>query len=581
LQRLNAASVAINAATSVEEVVRLINEKARELTGARTAVVNLVPDGDWKRSRTAPSSSSEYAEWGDYYAQMNGEGIYNLVPREKRTMRMTQAELESHPAWRGFSAEAGRPPLRGWMAAPLLGGDGERIGVVQLSDKWVGGAAGEFTEADEALLWQLAQVASVALENQRLYDQEQEARRMAEQATRAKDEFLAVVSHELRSPLNAILGWNRLLRSQRGDDPQIARVTETVESSGKAQLRLIEDLLDTARIISGKMKLETRPVELVSVIESALDAVRPAADSKGIIIVPDFSLEADQMPYQITGDSDRLQQVVWNLVSNAIKFTPDGGRVWVRLRRDGSGVQIIVRDTGQGIGPDLLPYVFDRFKQGDSSVSRRFGGLGLGLALVKHLVELHGGSVIVESPGEGQGATFTVSLPVRAIKGDVEAKSREEWERAVARAAPHGLRPASLSGVHALVVEDEAGARELITIALEQQGALVTGVDSAAAALAALESQLEGGAARAPFDVLISDIGMPGADGYELIRRVRAHADKRVSRIRAVALTAYARSEDRMQALQAGFQMHVPKPVDEAELTTVIAALTGHTSSQA
>ena len=578
LQRLNAASVAINAATSVEEVIRLINGKARELTGARVAVVNLIHDGDWKRAWTVASLSGEYAAWCDYDAQVTGEGIYNLVARGKRTTRMTQAELESHPAWRGFSAEAGKPlPLRGLMAAPLLDGGGECIGLVQLSDKWMEGNAGEFTEADEALLWQLAQVASVALENQQLYEQEQEARQMAEQATRAKDEFLAVVSHELRSPLNSILGWNRLLRSQRGDDPQIARVTETVESSGKAQLRLIEDLLDTARIVSGKMKLETQPVELVAVIASALDAVRPAADSKGIVIVPDFSPEAGQTSYQITGDPDRLQQVVWNLVSNAIKFTPEGGWVWVELRRGGPGAQIIVRDTGQGISPDLLPYVFDRFKQGDSSVSRRFGGLGLGLALVKHLVELHGGSVMVESPGEGQGATFTVSLPAPAVKGAVEVKSHGERETVVARPARRGRQPASLSGVRALVVEDEAGARELVTLAIEQQGALVTGVDSAAAALAALESQLEDGTARAPFDVLISDIGMPGADGYELIRRVRAHADERVSGIRAVALTAYARTEDRLQALRAGFHMHVPKPVDEAELTTVIAALTGRT----
>jgi CheY-like chemotaxis protein len=270
-----------------------------------------------------------------------------------------------------------------------------------------------------------------------------------------------------------------------------------------------------------------------------------------------------------------LQQVVWNLVSNAIKFTPEGGRVWIRLRRGGPGVQIIVRDTGQGIAPDMLPYVFDRFKQADSSVSRRFGGLGLGLALVKHLVELHGGSVMVESPGEGEGATFTVSLPVRAVKGDVGAKSPGEREPGVARPALNGPRPASLSGVRALVVEDEAGALELITLTLEQHGALVTGVDSAAAALAALESQVEGRATRPPFDVLISDIGMPGADGYELIRRVRAHGDGRVSGIRAVALTAYARAEDRLQSLRAGFQMHVSKPVDEAELTVVIAALIG------
>ncbi|HKQ73239.1 MAG TPA: ATP-binding protein [Blastocatellia bacterium] len=405
----------------------------------------------------------------------------------------------------------------------------------------------------------------------RLLAEEQTAREIAEQATRAKDEFLAMVSHELRSPLNAILGWNRLLRSQRGDDQQIARVAETVENSGKAQLRLIEDLLDTARIVSGKMKLETRPVELVDVISSALNTVRPAADSKGIVIVTDLDPEAGQ----ITGDPGRLEQIVWNLVSNAIKFTPEGGWVWVELRRGGPGVQIIVRDSGQGIGPDVLPYVFDRFKQADSSVSRRFGGLGLGLALVKHLVELHGGGVTAESPGEGRGSTFTVNLPARAVTGTVEARSRGEREAVVARPPPTGLRPASLSGIRALVVDDEADALELITLTLEQYGAIVTGVNSAADALAALESHLEDGTDGAPFDVLISDIGMPGADGYELIRRLRSHADKRVSGIHAVALTAYARTEDRLLALQAGFHMHVPKPVDEAELTTVIAALTG------
>jgi len=245
----------------------------------------------------------------------------------------------------------------------------------------------------------------------RLLADEQAAREVAEQATRAKDEFLAVVSHELRTPLNAILGWNHILRSERGDDPQIAKVAETVERSGKAQLQLIEDLLDTARIITGKMKLEFRPVELVAVISAALDTVRPGAESKGIVITAHLDPKAGQ----ITGDPDRLQQVIWNLVSNAIKFTPSGGRIRVELRRVDAGVQIVVDDTGRGIRPDLLPYVFDRFKQGDRETSRRLGGLGLGLALVKHLVELHGGSVGVESLGEGHGATFIVTLPVRAI----------------------------------------------------------------------------------------------------------------------------------------------------------------------
>jgi CheY-like chemotaxis protein len=392
---------------------------------------------------------------------------------------------------------------------------------------------------------------------------------VAEQATRAKDEFLAVVSHELRSPLNAILGWNRLLRSQRGDDPQIAKVAETVESSGKAQLQLIEDLMDTARIITGKMKLEFQPVEPVAVISAALDTVRPAAESKGVVITTDLDPKAGQ----ITGDPDRLQQVVWNLVSNAIKFTPGGGRVRVELRRVGAGVQIVVDDTGQGISPDLLPYVFDRFKQGDSEASRRFGGLGLGLALVKHLVELHGGSVAVESPGANQGATFIVNLPVRAVKGESGTERQTEGESVIERRAHRRARTARLEGVRALVVDDEPGARELLAATLEQYGISVTGADSMAAAVAALELQF-GDESTGPFDILISDIGMPGGDGYELMHRVRAHGDGRVRRIRAIALTAYARTEDRLRALRAGYQMHVPKPVDEEELTTVIAALT-------
>jgi PAS domain S-box-containing protein len=408
----------------------------------------------------------------------------------------------------------------------------------------------------------------IEVEREELLLKESASRAEAEAANRSKDEFLALVSHELRSPLNAILGWNRLLFSQRGDDPQIAKVVEIVERSGKAQLQLIEDLLDSTRIVTGKMKLELEPVELAYVVSSALDALRPAADNKGIVISANFDPEAGQ----ITGDPGRLRQVVWNLASNAIKFTPEGGRVWVELRR-GPDAQIVVRDTGQGIGADLLPYVFDRFKQGDSSTTRRLGGLGLGLALVKHLVELHGGCVTVESPGEGLGATFTVNLPVRAVKGGAAAEGRKDggstFERRVRREPP----ATRLEGVRVLVVDDEASARELLAATLGLRGVSVTAADSADAALAEIESRLNGSAAE-PFDVLISDIGMPGIDGYELLRRVREHPDGRVSRIRAIALTAYARSEDRLRALQAGFHMHVPKPVDEEELTIVIASLT-------
>jgi PAS domain S-box-containing protein len=442
----------------------------------------------------------------------------------------------------------------GWTfsrAIPLIDEQGEII-------EWFG-AASDVTERKQ-----------MEVERERLLAEEQAAREMAEQATRAKDEFLGVVSHELRSPLNAILGWSNLLLSQRGDDPRIAKAAETIERSGKAQLQLIEDLLDTTRIITGKMKLEFTPVELGDVISSALDTVRPAANNKCVTI----TMSLDPTACQITGDPDRLRQVVWNLASNAIKFTPEGGRVWVELRRGDAGMQIVVRDTGPGIAPDLLPYVFDRFKQGDSATSRRFGGLGLGLAMVKHLVELHGGGVAVESPGEGQGATFTVNLPIRAVKGDSGSEGQRDRETAVDWRARRRTGTARLDGVRALVVDDEAGARELLTITLELYGVSVACADSAEAAISAIESRL-GEFGAEPFDVLISDVGMPGVDGYELIRGLRAHPDERVSRIRAVALTAYARSEDRLRALQAGFYMHVPKPVDAEELTTVIAALMG------
>jgi CheY-like chemotaxis protein/anti-sigma regulatory factor (Ser/Thr protein kinase) len=343
------------------------------------------------------------------------------------------------------------------------------------------------------------------------------------------------------------------------------KVTETIDRNGKAQPQLIEDLLDTSRIINGKMKLELLPVEPVAIISESLDTVRPSADSKGVVVLTDLDPEAGQL----TGDPDRLQQVVWNLLSNAIKFTPGGGRVRIELRRGGAGVQIVVSDTGRGISPDLLPYVFDHFKQGDAEFSRRHGGLGLGLALVKHLVELHGGTVVVESPGVGQGATFIVNLPVRAVKA---VTSAERGETEANRYAGRQTRTTELEGVRALVVDDEPGARELLSATLEQYGVLVTGVDSTEAALAAIESQF-GSEASEAFDILISDIGMPGGDGYELMKQLRTHTDERVKRIRAIALTAYGRTEDRLRALQAGFQMHVPKPIDEEELTTVITAL--------
>jgi PAS domain S-box-containing protein len=407
-------------------------------------------------------------------------------------------------------------------------------------------------------------------ERERLLAEEQEARAQAEAATRAKDEFLAVVSHELRSPLNAILGYSRLLRTQRRNDPEIAQITNIIERNGRMQIQLIEDLLDTARIISGKLKLEIKPVELTEVVAAALDTVRPAADSKNIAL--DLAFETDV--YQIMGDADRLQQVVWNLLSNAIKFTPEGGRVLLALTHQPSAVQIVVSDTGQGIAPDLLPFIFDRFRQGDSSSTRRFGGLGLGLALVRHLVELHGGEVRVESAGKARGATFTVTLPLRNVDFGLRISGASKASKLLTepdQSASPDPNSAMLMGLRALIVDDEEAARELVALTLREYGAIAVTAASPDAAIAALEAA----ALDAPFDLLLSDIGMPGEDGYSLIRRVRTHANPKVREIRAVALTAYARAEDRLKALAAGYQMHIPKPVEENELTMVAASVTG------
>jgi PAS domain S-box-containing protein len=390
-------------------------------------------------------------------------------------------------------------------------------------------------------------------EREELLIRERAARETAEAAARSKDEFLAVVSHELRSPLNAILGYAALLRYGRMEAEEVKHAVEVIERSGKAQAHLIDDLLDTARIISGKLRLVVGPVDLVSVIEESVQTIRPAAAAKGVSLGTDLPSEIGQ----ITGDPARLQQVVWNLLSNAIKFTPQGGHVDARLERVDPHIRITVSDTGKGINPDFLPYVFDRFHQSDTSSVRRHGGLGLGLALAKYLVELHGGTIEAESAGEGRGASFKVTLPVRAVATPIG-----EAESASAAAKSSG----ELAGVRALVVDDEDDARELLKSALENYGADVIAVSSAAEAYALIT---ETPPQERP-DVMVTDIGMPDEDGYSLIRRLREWEEAHGAYIPAVALTAYGRVEDRVNALKAGFQIHVAKPVDPDELAVVI-----------
>ncbi|MEH2361714.1 PAS domain-containing hybrid sensor histidine kinase/response regulator [Nostoc sp.] len=386
-----------------------------------------------------------------------------------------------------------------------------------------------------------------------LLQRERTARQQAEIANKIKDEFLAVLSHELRTPLNSILGWSKLLRTRKFDEKATNHALETIERNAKLQTQLIEDLLDVSRILQGKLNLNICPVNLVMVVEAALETVKLAAQAKSIQIQTKF----DPTLGQVMGDPNRLQQVVWNLLSNAVKFTPTGGRVEIRLVEADKQAQIQVSDTGKGIGPEFLPYLFDYFRQADSTTTRTFGGLGLGLAIARKLVEMHGGNVQAESPGEGLGATFTVELPLLVRSEDMRYEEKESLD----------CQPESslLSDTQVLVVDDEPDIRDLITFILQDYGVEVTAVASAQEALQALSESIP--------DVLISDIGMPKTDGYMLMRELRSRSPQQGGLVPAIALTAYAGEMNEQQALAAGFQMHISKPVDPDVLVKAIVDL--------
>jgi signal transduction histidine kinase/ActR/RegA family two-component response regulator len=407
------------------------------------------------------------------------------------------------------------------------------------------------------------QAEAFAMDNAVLYRQAEGARAEAEVANRAKDEFLATLSHELRTPLTAILGWTRILRREEVDEPTRVRGLEVIERNVQAQTRLIEDVLDVSRIITGKMQLNVRRIDMPAVVAAAIESVRPAADAKKIEVASVF-----EGPATIAGDGERLQQVVWNLLSNAIKFTPGGGRIEVRLRTDGDEVELEVTDSGKGIPPEFLPYVFDRFRQADSSSTRTHGGLGIGLALVRHLVELHGGSVAARSGGAGAGSTFAIRLPVAGPTGETDPMAPVP-AATVSRVSQAGLP--SLEGLRVLVVDDEADARDLLGVILRRRGAAVDAAASVAEALDAL--------ARTQPDVVVSDISMPDADGYALIREIRGREAAAGGTIPAIALTAYARDRDREHALSAGFQLHLAKPVEPDDLIHAVADLAGRTAA--
>jgi signal transduction histidine kinase/CheY-like chemotaxis protein len=378
-----------------------------------------------------------------------------------------------------------------------------------------------------------------------------------EVASRSKDEFLATVSHELRTPLNAVYGWARMLQGPLDDRARVRAIDAIIRNSN-AQVQLIDDLLDVARIVTGKMRLDVRAVDLVPVVEAAIESVRPAFDSKGLRLDSVLDTGAGR----VIGDSGRLHQVVWNLLMNSVKFTPRGGAVEVRLQRVDSHVELTVSDSGEGIAAHLLPVIFDRFQQADSTSTRVHGGLGLGLALVRHLVELHGGTVAAHSPGPGQGATFVVKLPVSRARSDEHPTDRAYRQADVP--LPPSMAPA-LEGVRVLVVDDDPDSLALAAAILSGARADLKTASSAREALRVLGEW--------PAHVLVADIEMPGEDGYSLIRKVRRLDPTRGGRVPAVAVTAYGRAEDRVRTLSAGFSMHVPKPIDPSELVTVVATL--------
>ncbi|MGI9167870.1 MAG: PAS domain S-box protein [Pyrinomonadaceae bacterium] len=458
---------------------------------------------------------------------------------------------------------AQRAVIQGAFGYPILLGR-EVLGVLEFFTCEIRELDNELLEMVAAIGEQMGQVTKrqrAEEERAELLERERAARADAEKANRLKDEFLATVSHEIRTPLNAVIGWSRMLQSGRLDERSATHALEVVERNARAQKQIIEDILDVSRVITGKLQLNLGPVDLVFVVDAALDAVRPALEAKNIKIetIIDAGLRI------VAGDADRLQQVVWNLLSNAAKFTPSGGKVEVKVGHNGSFVEIQVSDTGPGIDPAFLPHVFERFRQADGSTTRTHGGLGLGLAIVRHLVELHGGMITAENRQENSGAIFSVKL--RVPTGELNVESLNTL---LGFKDSEPERP-SLENLHILVVDDERDTLDLVTMELAQNGASVTGVTTAAEALSALKSS--------DFDLIISDIAMPEMDGYDLIRKIRTSDSVKERSIPAVALTAYARVHDRMRAIMAGFNTHVAKPVEANELVTVVASLTGRIAS--
>ncbi len=557
LEVLNRTGTVLASNLELSRVVQVLIDAATQLCGARFGAFfyNVTaPTGDsYQLFALSGARMEDFSKFGQprttpiFEPTFRGEGIVRCadVTRDPRYGRVAP----HHGMPKGHLA------VRSYLAVPVKSRGGEVLGGLFFGHPEVG----VFNERAERLIAGLAAQAAVSIDNANLFERERAARAEAERMGALKDEFLATLSHELRTPLGAILGWTQVLRRRRSSEIEINEGLDVIERNARVQTQLIEDLLDMSRITAGKVRLDIQPVEPITFVEAAIETVRPSAEAKGIRLLKAL----DPAAGPVTGDPQRLQQVVWNLLSNAIKFTPKDGRVHVTLQRVNSHIEISVTDSGMGIKPEFVQHVFERFRQADASSTRHYGGLGLGLSIVKSLVELHGGSVNVHSDGEGRGATFSVHIPVAPVHS--RSMAGRLHPAAVGAAAP--FLATDFSGLTFVVVDDQPDARRLLERILAECGARVVMAASAAEALPLIDKERP--------DLLISDIGMPEADGYELLRRARALSASRDGHLKAIALTAFARTEDRTRALRAGFAAHVAKPVDPSELIATIGSVVG------
>jgi signal transduction histidine kinase len=548
LHMLTEASIAISSAPNIDRMLRVATDSARTIIGATQAATLLAGDQHGLHPLSVLSVGTDASRTRQLELPTGGSQMRAFIQQLNKPLRLGRRELAKHPLGGILAATLAEFPASGCLAVPLTGRDGLNLGLMEVAAK----SEGPFSDDDQAILVQLAQMTSVAIENVLFAE--------AREANRIKDEFLATLSHELRTPLTAILGWAQLLRTESLPPEEVTNGLEIIERNVLVQTKLIEDLLDVSRIITGKLRLKMQPVDLVAVIGAAVDVVRPSAEARRVSI--ETALESTVT--RIHGDPDRLQQVLWNLLTNAIKFTPEGGRVSIRLEGRPGRVQVQVTDTGDGIPAEFLPYVFDRFRQADSTSTRAHSGLGIGLAIVRHVVELHGGMVQAQSGGRGKGAAFVFDLP----EGTPSTTLPGAPQSAPAVQTASGVAaPVDLEGIRVLVVDDEPDARAVLGLMLRRYRAEVHLAASADEALAMWD--------QARPDVLLSDIGMPIQDGYELIRQIRSRSAAEGGQVPAVALTAFARDEDRVRALAAGFQIHVAKPVAPHELLEIVARLAG------